>query len=549
MSELVKNASVLSGLDFGTRPLLVRLEGKLFFFSLFFVPFRLPPSFPDLFLYIRPCRTSSNLSTIVRPTPDLSPYILSPDQKWCKTANKTIRFIDETENVAALYATYTSSDEDEPAGPRTLEYSTPASIIHLALSQEPTLASLDPVLDREPTPSQLSFYLTTPRLPLKSAHEADLLQHFVTHLAPAFDFGDQYQTFATVVPRQAAICPPLFNALLALAELHQKHTGHALPGHPSIAPGMLSYHKQGIGRLPSLLHTLATADDDNLVAAVLIFQHCAVVEGYECPNSPAQEARKSDDMGLVWSRLLAVRLFDETHRHPVFWALVREEVYLAIMYQRPPSPFRHSSPDLVDIHAGGLAPADDYTWANRMLWHLLVVLQYCFDDDQDSAVSVQLVNYAEAWMQARPASFSPIFVQEKSSDLEEGGSRSMFPEIVLLNDSVVLGLQCYHLVRLLLIAHDPTMPRVGVRQRAAARSVDEALRSDAGIICGIADSIGGTNPAHLFACMAIALAGDRFDGEAELDILLDVLKRTESKFGWPTRPACVLNTPRLPSSP
>lgn len=508
------------------------------------------------------------LSTIARSTSDQSPYVLSPDQKWCKTANKTIRFIDETENVAALYATYTSSDEDEPARPRTLEHPTSASstphtgqipaaphgqqsvssiasptlarrssFIHLALSQEPALASLDPVLDREPTLFQLSFYLATPRLPLKSAHEADLLQHFVTYLSPAFDLGDQYQTFATAVPQQAAICPPLFNALLALAELHQKHTGLDVPGHPS-APGMGSYYRQGIGCLPSLLHTLATADDDNLLAAVLIFEHCAVVEGYECPNSPAQqEARTSDDMGLVWSRLLAVRLFDETHRHPVFWALVREEVYLAIMYQRPPSPFRHSSvPDLVGIR-GGLAPADDYTWANRMLWHLLLVLQYCFNDDQDSAVSVQLVSYAEAWVQARPASFSPIFVQERSSGLEEGGSRSMFPEIVLLNDSVVLGLQCYHVVRLLLIAHDPTMPRVGVRQRAAARSVDEALRSDAAIICGIANSIGDTNPAHLFACMAIALAGDRFDGKAELDILLDILKRTESKFGWPTRPA------------
>lgn len=93
------------------------------------------------------------------------------------------------------------------------------------------------------------------------------------------------------------------------------------------------------------------------------------------------------------------------------------------------------------------------------------------------------------------------------------------------------------------------MPRVGARQRAAARSVDEALRSDASIICGIAESIGGTNPAHLFACMTIALAGDRFDGKAELDIL-DILKRTESKFGWPTKPACFLNTcPRLTSSP
>lgn len=414
-----------------------------------------------------------------------------------------------------------------------------SSFIHLALSQGPPIDSLDVILDREGmslTPSQLPFYLETPLLPVRSSHEADLLQHFVTHLAPAFDLGDQYQTFATAIPQQAAICPPLFNALLALAELNQKHAAGHAP-----APETISYY-HSIRFLPSLLQTLATADDDNLLAAVLIFEHCAMVEGYERPNTPAEEARKSEDMGLVWSRLLAVKLFDEAHRHPIFWALVREEVYLAIMHQRPPVLFQHGSPGLVDMH-GGLGPADDFTWANRILWHLLVVLQYCFDDDKDLAASVKLVNYAAAWMQARPASFAPIFIQEtkRIEDREEGTGasklESIFPEIIVLNDSVVLGLQCYHLVRLLLIAHDPTMPRVGVRQRAAARSVDEALRSDVGIICGIANSIGDINPAHLPACMAIALAGDRFEDKVELEILLGILQQTESKFGWSTRPA------------
>lgn len=484
--------------------------------------------------------------------------------------------MDETEEVAALYTAHQNSDEDESVAPRSYRQSTPASsilqppqeqltvlgiaggdddasptlarrssFIHLALSRGPPIDNLDVILDREVmslTPSQLPFYLETPMLPVRSSHEADLLQHFVTHLAPAFDLGDQYQTFATVIPQQAAICPPLFNALLALAELNQKHAAGHLP-----APETISYY-HSIRCLPSLLQTLATADDDNLLAAVLIFEHCAMVEGNERPNTPAEEARKSEDMGLMWSRLLAVKLFDETHRHPVFWALVREEVYLAIMHQRPPVLFQHGSPGLVDIY-GGLGPADDFTWANRILWHLLVVLQYCFDDDKDLAASVQLVNYAAAWMQARPESFAPIFIQERrSEDLEEGmgaseqqqpslDQRSMFPEIILLNDSVVLGLQCYHLVRLLLIAHDPTMPRVGVRQRAAARSVDEALRSDVGIICGIANSIGDINPAHLPACMAIALAGDRFENKVELETLLGILQRTESKFGWSTRPA------------
>ncbi|KAI3392525.1 hypothetical protein diail_5536 [Diaporthe ilicicola] len=136
---------------------------------------------------------------------------------------------------------------------------------------------------------------------------------------------------------------------------------------------------------------------------------------------------------------------------------------------------------------------------------------------------------AQQWMKNRPETCSPVFICKEED--------KPFPEICLLNDNVVLGLQYYHLVRILLIAYDPGIPRLGLEQKAAVRSMDEALREDVRIVCGIADAISRVNNAHLAASMAIALAGDRFDDPDEQQALMDVLVRTERALNWSTLPA------------
>lgn len=69
------------------------------------------------------------------------------------------------------------------------------------------------------------------------------------------------------------------------------------------------------------------------------------------------------------------------------------------------------------------------------------------------------------------------------SEAEDG---KCFPEIWLLGDAVVTGLQHYYLARILLTAHDPNLPRLGPASKVALRRIDDEIKSYVRNICGIA---------------------------------------------------------------
>ncbi|KAJ0307727.1 hypothetical protein Brms1b_009847 [Colletotrichum noveboracense] len=128
------------------------------------------------------------------------------------------------------------------------------------------------------------------------------------------------------------------------------------------------------------------------------------------------------------------------------------------------------------------------------------------------SVYEKLSTYAAQWMKAAPETFLPIFVENPPNE-------GVFPEILLINDSVVVGLQFYHLNRILLTAHNPNVPRLGKNLKLAAQTLDVGFLSfitypdigmlnfgalvqneiinDIKIMCGIAESHGRGTPAHM----------------------------------------------------
>ncbi|UNI15404.1 hypothetical protein JDV02_001939 [Purpureocillium takamizusanense] len=183
------------------------------------------------------------------------------------------------------------------------------------------------------------------------------------------------------------------------------------------------------------------------------------------------------------------------------------------------------SPD-VDIHSMRKLThgCDDRTWTNRMLLHLADAVTYCHAEERSTATYDRLTSYSATWMESRPPSFNPVYVRTLLG--------TMFPQIWLLNDVVVAGLQYYHLVKILLLSHNPRVPLLGAAQRTAKERGDALIREDVRTICGIAESMDGVHPAHLVACMAISLVGDRFTERDEQTALLRLLTKTRDTFGW-----------------
>lgn len=506
---------------------------------------------------------------------DQSQYTFSSDQTWCKTTNRRIRFVDETEEVASFYEGDLSDNDDDlvvgfqgqtlhqdlispdtstvlsptpiarpapststfhDAGgsanppPSARPYYEQESGSRLSLPEPPRPRT--PALSLFPTPSSFPSPETAhsnnphplyPRvdaslLPLKNGHEAELIYQFSLRIAPQFDTGDRERTFASVLPNKSSICPLLYKAILAVTakDARSRHGGY-----PSAEEG--GYLRDAFQDLAPLLNGCVVGmvdESTGLVAAAILLQHHMFIQTPVEKPTPESDLL---DMQLIQSKLV-LELVDFVGQ-PVLWASVRQSIYLAVMHQKPPVLYR----ECLNIDPATTSPGDDRKWAAKITLLLVDVICYCFGEDKSLAGHSTLVEYAEEWMKNRPETFSPLFACKEDD--------RPFPEIFLLNDNVVLGLQYYHLVRILLIAYDPGIPRLGLEQKAAVRSMDETLREDVRIVCGIADAISHVNNAHLAASMAIALAGDRFEDPDEQQALMDVLLRTEKCLNWSTLPA------------
>lgn len=56
--------------------------------------------------------------------------------------------------------------------------------------------------------------------PFKTQQEAALMRYYVTDLTPWFDHSDTIKHFGSVLPTLAVTCPPLLNAIFAIASQH-----------------------------------------------------------------------------------------------------------------------------------------------------------------------------------------------------------------------------------------------------------------------------------------------------------------------------------------
>ena len=94
--------------------------------------------------------------------------------------------------------------------------------------------------------------------------------------------------------------------------------------------------------------------------------------------------------------------------------------------------------------------------------------------------------------------------------------------------------QYYLITRLLLIAHQPELPRVGPQRLKLARRNEDEIRQAVRKLCGVALSNPETEPALLVACQGISLCGDYLLDAKEQEAVVHLLKKAEAETAWPT---------------
>jgi len=93
---------------------------------------------------------------------------------------------------------------------------------------------------------------------------------------------------------------------------------------------------------------------------------------------------------------------------------------------------------------------------------------------------------------------------------------------------------CRGLCRILLLAHDPTVPSIGLDRKIRIEHTDDQIREQVRFLCGIAISNRKHVPAMFTAGSAIAMCGERFTDPVEQKVLLDILVEAEAHVAWPS---------------
>ncbi|KAH6894375.1 hypothetical protein B0T10DRAFT_480314 [Thelonectria olida] len=358
------------------------------------------------------------------------------------------------------------------------------------------------------------IYLESPKWPLEDPMEAMLFQNYVKTLAPLFDLCDSDRHFATVVPRRAVMCPPLMNAVLAASA---KRLSRISDFDPLVGD---KYHQCCLDALIPALSSSAAVMDENLLTAIVILRF---MEELDVPSMSAEPASESHLLGTRVFISAQEKLRDfTTLRRAAFWVALRQEIHMAFIQTRPV----HPNFDLDKISSLVVPDDNGCTFANLTILHCAACVRYCYGvEEQSISTWERLRDAQERWWVERPWFFHPMYLNEDNG---------IFPEVVYLNDAVVTGVLHYYLVQVLLAAHNPKTPKLGPGQAKAFREMNEEIKKNVRMVCGIAESNSRTVACYAYVCLAITMAGDRFTEPGEQEAILDILFRADTQYAWPT---------------
>ncbi|KAL1874025.1 hypothetical protein VTK73DRAFT_579 [Phialemonium thermophilum] len=369
------------------------------------------------------------------------------------------------------------------------------------------------------------IYLDPPAWPLESCLEANLLQHFINVVSMFFDFCDQDRHFATVVPQRARICRTLLNAIFALSARHLSRTTTDFPA--SVAD---RYYHACLSTLIPALDDDATVMDETLFVVVVILR---LLEEFDVALVGA------DTQGHLLGAQSLTRVqervgMDSGLRQAAYWACLRQEIYISLKH-------RHAVRLNLQLYRGSQAVREDdgraavgfhhdrrsYSLACVATLHCAEAAQFAFGEEMPRSRHKELLEYNNKMTRDRgPESRLPFYYAENG--------HGCFPDIRFATENDTIASQYFHMARILLITHDPAIPRMGPAHRRAMVVVEEEVRRCVKLLCGVGLSNPASPAAILIACMSISLCGDLFDGEEERQGLLRILEFTEKHRGWPT---------------
>lgn len=218
--------------------------------------------------------------------------------------------------------------------------------------------------------------------------------------------------------------------------------------------------------------------------------------------------------------------------------VLRQEIQVANMIKRPV--------EVMGIECGiddSLGPASDVMWTCRMMSHAARVTNYAYGDNpRTETLWNQLWSYLDQWSLEKPSSLNPLNRCEGGTWLENPRSQDrIFPEIYYVHDCSIAGQQYLELCKIILLAHDPQIPALGLGRTNYMKAQEEKIRETVRNLCGIWLSNPEYVPAKILASLGIAMTGELFTDPTETRQLFNIISEAEMHVGWP----CLKVSPQL----
>lgn len=227
--------------------------------------------------------------------------------------------------------------------------------------------------------------------------------------------------------------------------------------------------------------------------------------------------------------------------HAAIVVALRQEIFVANMTMRP---IVEAILDYCNV-APSSEPTSEAVWTYRMIVHAARVTNYTYmKGPKDIAEWDRLLQYLHEWNIRKPGSFEPInhvfdddFHIQIDKDQQEPRTpktvHPALPAIYYSHDCPIAAQQYLQLCRILLLAHDPQAPSLGLGRASFVQAQENKIRDSVRIICGVAQSNPEFMPARLTAGLAIAMCGELFDNPVETTQLLEIVTEAEMHLGWP----------------
>ncbi|KAL6706842.1 hypothetical protein ACN47E_004985 [Coniothyrium glycines] len=350
--------------------------------------------------------------------------------------------------------------------------------------------------------------------PVNNEYEARLFHHYIVYCTDWIDVVDARRLFEKEVPKRAAHFPVIRDGILGLAARHLWLMGKVEEDWSQ------TYVDQCLQALiVALEDPLAHWDENFLVAVILLRLHEEIGETDEqCHHFGTARILNS----------ISSFAADGGLRETASWVSLRQHIYVSLTTQQPLNlsldNYRHSAV---------FREFDEEAWANRIIFLFATVLQSVFENTSNGISKDKwkdLHDEVDEWYRTKPWAFSPIYVEPGAGEKFTGS----WPELPCTQGVVAVGLQYYHLCKILLTIYSPNASLVGLAGVRARRATDATIRTHIRITIGYGVSNSHCANAMFQGSHILSACGAYIVDEREQEACVEYLTSLQRLIGWRT---------------